>query len=216
MTQEATQALARLDREVPADAYLMRMLLTLEHHAALDPIGLDLDPELPVDLYEDIGRALGLIRDMSAWALGDWLLFGERAYGEDRWAQAIEVTGRSKATLQNYLRVALSLPRKSKRRYATLSWSHHEAVASLPPAEQRRLLAMAVKKGWSVEELRGMRKTETDDGDDGDQQVMPQALPSVEDAAKAVLTKAKRVQGGWLVPLGVMTTLREVVGGADA
>jgi len=41
------------------------------------------------------------------------------------------------------------------RRLATLSWSHHEAVAGLEPDQQDGLLAQAEVEGWTVREIRG-------------------------------------------------------------
>jgi hypothetical protein len=116
--------------------------------------------ELPSDLafadYEHVLWALGRARDMTSWALGDAIRFGEAVYGE-RYAQAIEATGRAKSTLMNYVSVARRVP--PSRRRARLSWSHHEAVASLEPRERDRWLDRAEAEGLSVEELRGLRGT---------------------------------------------------------
>jgi hypothetical protein len=117
--------------------------------------------ELPNDLafsdYEHVGWVLGRLRDMTAWALGDWIEYGDAVYGQ-RYAQAVEATGRAKGTLMNYASVARRVPR-SKRR-AELSWSHHEAVAARNPVEQARWLNRAVTERLSVEELRGLVREE--------------------------------------------------------
>lgn len=186
------------------------LLVHLEHAGTLTPTGLVLDLSLSYEEYEQIGYALGRLRDMTAWALGDWLLFGENCYGEDKYAQAVEVTGRAKSTLQTYLRVALRIP--SGRRRGELTWSHHEAVASLLPPEQDELLKRAVSHGWSVEEMRGMRKGSEEELA---QLIMPEVIPSVDDAARDVLKKARRVHGGYLVPGVALDRLRTALGGAD-
>ena len=121
--------------------------------ASLTPTGLDIPADLPVDNWTAIGKRLGEIRDASAWGLGDWLIFGERVYGEDRVAQAVEVTGRSKSTLLKYRWVADHIP--PEERWADLTFTHHEIVARLPLERAFEWLAEAHREGWSVEELRG-------------------------------------------------------------
>jgi hypothetical protein len=115
--------------------------------------GLELPPDLKFSDYEHVLWALGRLRDMSAWALGDAIIFGDAAYGE-KYAQAIEATGRAKATLVNYASVARRVP--PSRRRARLSFSAHEAVASMNPDEQNAWLARAEDERLSVEELRGL------------------------------------------------------------
>lgn len=138
---------------VENDPQIVEWIVTLEREGILGPLGLRLtDANLSYERYEALGRWLGAVRDMTAWAIGDWLLFGEGLYGE-RAAQAVEVTGRSKSTLTNYARVAGRVA--PPRRRVELSWSHHEAVAALPPDEQIKWLSKAVDEQLSVEEFRG-------------------------------------------------------------
>jgi len=135
------------------------LLTRLEREGKATPTALILTDDLDFDSYEALGRYLGALRDATAWWIGDWLIFGEFVYGE-KYAQAVEATGRSKQTLKNYAWVASKVP--ASRRKATLSWSHHEAIAKLDPREQRTWLGRAEKQGWSIEELRGaMRELET-------------------------------------------------------
>lgn len=132
------------------------LLLQMEDGGALTATSLILtDPEMPFDRYEAVGRWLGTLRDATAWWLGDWLIFGEGVYGE-KYAQAVEATGRSKQTLKNYLWVASNVP--ASRRRDDLSWSHHAEVASLEPKQQRSWLTRAAREGWSIEEMRGQMR----------------------------------------------------------
>ena len=117
------------------------------------PTALELPPELDFTDFETIGWALGRVRDTSSWAFGDWIIAGEAIYGE-RYAQAIEATGRSKQTLINYASVARRVSRS--RRRAGLAWSHHAEVAALDPAEQVAWLDRAEGERLTVEELRGL------------------------------------------------------------
>jgi len=116
---------------------------------------LHLPAEISFSDYELIGWALGRIRDQSAWALGDWINTGQAIFGE-RYAAAIEATGRSKGGLMNIASVARRVPRS--RRRADLSFGHHEAVARFDSQNQARWLEIAAHEGLSVEELRGRLK----------------------------------------------------------
>jgi hypothetical protein len=51
-----------------------------------------------------------------------------------------------------YVRVANRVPRSTRRK--DLSWSHHRAVAALPPPEQKRWLREASQHQMSHHELR--------------------------------------------------------------
>jgi hypothetical protein len=135
------------------------LLAQLAAAGALTPAGLTLPPDTTYERYEEIGRHLGKLRDLTSWALGDWLIAGERLFGEDgkdgkdgSVAQAIEATRRPKSSLLEYRRVAERFPRERRR---DLPWSHHQVCAALPPDEQDRWLDEAVDRKWSVEELRG-------------------------------------------------------------
>ncbi len=119
---------------------------------ALTLTGLRLDDaDMPFERYEAIGRFLGALGDASKWAIGDWLLFGEKVYGES-YAQAAAATGRSEGSLLDYLRVAMRVARR--RRRDDLTWQHHRLIAALEPTQQRRWLERAARNGWSTRELR--------------------------------------------------------------
>ena len=126
---------------------------------------LELPSDLPFAEYEAILFALGRARDMTAWALGDAIRFGEAVYGE-RYAQAVEATGRAKQTLMNYAWVSGRVP--PSRRRAGLSWSHHEAVTRLKPRERDEWLDRAEAEQMSVEELRRLVRAPKDLPTSGD------------------------------------------------
>jgi len=98
-----------------------------------------------------VGKRLASVSSASTWALGDWLLFGERSFGH-RYREAIEATNLDYQTLRNYAWVAGRFP--PRRRRAALSFQHHAEVAALPPAEQDLWLHRAEKECWSRNELR--------------------------------------------------------------
>jgi N6-adenosine-specific RNA methylase IME4 len=118
---------------------------------AVTTTALTLPADLSFERWEQVGETLGRIGRAHQWWIGDWINFGERAYGE-KYAQAIEDTGLDYQTTANLAWVAGKV--QSSWRQETLSWSHHQEVAKLEPAEQKRWLKRAVAEGWSSKELR--------------------------------------------------------------
>lgn len=84
--------------------------------------------------------------------IGDWLLYGEHAFGKTEYETAIAHTGLSYQTLRIYKYVASSLPVSVRRN--TLSFHHHKEVANLPPLTQAYFLTQAEANGWSLVKLR--------------------------------------------------------------
>ena len=85
-------------------------------------IGLMLPRRLPFAAWLAVGTQLAAVAASSAWCLGDWLTYGQKAY-VGRYREAIERTGLEYQTLRNYAwgagRFELS------RRRDTLSFAHH-------------------------------------------------------------------------------------------
>jgi hypothetical protein len=126
----------------------------IEPHESWDlsAIGLRLtDPDLPYVDFERLCLMLGGIHGAVRFAIGDAIRLGEELYGEEA-HQALELLGLSEAGRMEYVRVALQVPRS--RRRSDLSWSHHRAVAALPPAEQKTWLRRAVEEQLSHHQLR--------------------------------------------------------------
>jgi hypothetical protein len=91
------------------------------------------------------------VSSASAWALGDWLLFGRRTFGR-RYRVALQETNLDYQTLRNYAWVAGRIE-PARRRHA-LSFQHHAEVASMTEPEQELWLRRAETKHWSRNELR--------------------------------------------------------------
>ena len=83
--------------------------------------------------------------------LGDWLNYGEHAFGE-KYAQALDETERDYGTLRNYAFVCARIERG--RRRGELSFSHHQEVAGLEPHVQDELLERAVVERWTTRDMR--------------------------------------------------------------
>lgn len=84
------------------------------------------------------------------WWIGDLMNAGEDGFGES-FSQMCEGLV-STEMLSRYASVARRVPFENRR--PNLSWSAHAAVARLSSPEQRKLLAMADREGWTSEELR--------------------------------------------------------------
>jgi hypothetical protein len=119
--------------------------------ARMTQSGLRLQPGLPFDEWTEVGRRIASLAHASAWSLGDWLVYGEHAYGR-RYAGALEVTGFDYQTLRNYAWVARAFERP--RRRDALSFGHHAELAALAEPAQELWLARAESGGWSRSELR--------------------------------------------------------------
>jgi len=102
------------------------------------------------------GHKLGHMGRSAGWWIGDWLRYGNTAYGE-RYVRAARVTGYDVQTLMNMVYVASRFP--ISRRRENLSWSHHEALAALDPDEQDNWLDQAADHKWAVSDLRTMRRS---------------------------------------------------------
>src|SRR3954463_15876581 len=115
------------------------------------PSRLQLEDDLTFENWLGIGRRLSRITNASPWWLGDWLIYGRRAYGE-RYKAALDVTDLDYQTLRNYAWVARKFP--VSRRRDSLSFQHHAEVAALPEPEQDLWLRRADGAQWSKSELR--------------------------------------------------------------
>jgi hypothetical protein len=142
----------------------------------------DTELVVPRDMpYADWHRlllTLGRLSRSSSWWIGDAILHGEAAYGE-QYAQAVEDTGLARQTLINYTHVCRSVP--PERRRGDLSFGHHEAVTMLQPHEQEAWLQAALDNQWSRQLLREQIMAHRGGG--GSQ---PQPTPGHQQAAAAV------------------------------
>ena len=113
--------------------------------------GLHIPPDVDFDTWAALGSRIAGVASSCAWCLGDWLVFGERAYGK-RYRTALGATSLDYQTLRNYAWVARRFP--VSRRRDTLSFQHHAEVAALPEPERDLWLRRAERTHWSRNELR--------------------------------------------------------------
>jgi hypothetical protein len=135
----------------PARAQSVADSVTLREQGQTTVSGLRLYQEMTFETWLGLGRQLARISSASAWCLGDWLVYGERAYGQ-RYRAALEVTSLDYQTLRNYAWVARRF--ELSRRRDRLSFQHHAEVAWLSEAEQDLWLQRAERSRWTRNELR--------------------------------------------------------------
>ena len=119
--------------------------------ATLTRTGLTISGDMPYERWEFLGQKLEALHASVLWWWGDWLNYGEAAYGQ-KYTQALDASGYSYQTLAQAAWVSKALP--ISRRLENLSWSHHMEVASMEPAEQDAILGKASEHGMSQKELR--------------------------------------------------------------
>ena len=129
------------------------LLAELEASGWISSTALVIDrPDLSFEKYEALGVLLGKVGTAVKFWIGDFLLFGEEAFGEIA-AQASESLNLSEAGRQECLRVALAIP--PARRRASLAWWHHRLVSAkwITPRQRDDLLDRAEAEGLTTREL---------------------------------------------------------------
>src|SRR2546428_1329383 len=84
--------------------------------------------------------------------IGDWLVYGKKAYGKVQYEQAVQETGLDYQTLRDYKWVASAVP--VSLRSEKLGFHHHRAVADLPVETQAALLTQAEEENWPLLRLK--------------------------------------------------------------
>jgi hypothetical protein len=130
---------------------LLGILRKLEIAGTVTPISLELAEELTLDRFLDLATYFGALRNATAWWCADLLNLGDYLHGFTA-SQAEAVLGREPETLRRWQWVAERVPKS--RRNPLLSFTHHEVVAALGPAEQVAWLNRAEEDRLTVAELR--------------------------------------------------------------
>lgn len=111
---------------------------------------------------EMVAKVASGAMDMSKWWLGDLILASEAMWGH-KYAQLSAITNRSPEGLMVIASVAKRVEPDLRRE--TLSWSHHEAVASLLRERQVYWLDFAEENRLSVHELRPLVRAEKNEAE---------------------------------------------------
>lgn len=125
----------------------------------LSATGLAITGSPTFEEFDQLGQYLRRVHTGYQWWWGDWLNYGEGAYGE-RFSQALEATDWEESTLRQYSWVAKNV--QQENRLIGVPFGHYvNGLASLEPAEQKvwaeRIIAEDLTQGQFVAQL----KTET-------------------------------------------------------
>src|SRR5215218_5351396 len=92
----------------------------------LTPTGIIANGEPDFVEWEALGCFLQVVEGAIQWWIGDWMNYGEGAYGEKS-SQAVDATGVQPETIAQYAYVARQVSHAD--RDPQLSFSHHREVA---------------------------------------------------------------------------------------
>lgn len=115
---------------------------------------------LAVEGDPDYHEWAGVMTDLAvvvcglSFLVGDLINFGEARYPEMA-SQIIDARHWSDETVRNYKWVAENVPMRNRMLDRGLSFKHHQIVAGLPPAQQRKWLLRCLKgdEVWSAAKL---------------------------------------------------------------
>ena len=116
---------------------------------------LELPENLPISDYYEAGTKIHSLHKSTSWLLADLLQYGDVHYGE-QFSQVVSDWGYRPETLRNALYVARRWPKQRRRK--ELTFAHHQAVSSVDEAVADEMLEIAVKNGYSVKELRVLKR----------------------------------------------------------
>ncbi len=132
-----------------------------EYGEVYKPCHLDLPPGLSYEEWQTHGENLAAMSGSIQWWIGDFINYGEAAYGE-KYSQALTLW-ESQAKDEGYGGLAnmawVSREYESSIRIENLSWSHHLIAASLNEDQRQVLLERAATEGWSAHDLRRQVRT---------------------------------------------------------
>jgi hypothetical protein len=124
-------------------------------------LGLELPDGLNEIEWKRVGHGLMRAKKGLQFAIGDWLNYGEAAYG-DKYNDALEIFGIEANGEYGYeeqsLRIFAHVAARVKKftRVNNLDWRHHFVVAKLEEEDQAHWLGEAQKNKWSSRKLMAM------------------------------------------------------------
>ena len=104
-----------------------------------ETIGMQFQPDLPFEEWQELGQRFGEATKHFSWALGDWILHGadnfKQQISTDIYLKAEKVTGVDRQSLLSFATVCRRIP--AEDRIPHLSFQHHQSVASIANGERR-------------------------------------------------------------------------------
>ncbi len=124
-------------------------------HFRITPLGMIVTGKPEFDDWKGIGYWLHIMIKGIQFNVGDWIAFGEGAWG-DRVAQVIDAGRWKYETVRSMVWVSTKVPLTVRR--AELDWSHHQKIAHLNVEGQKLWLARAVEHSWTCAQLEAALK----------------------------------------------------------
>lgn len=121
-------------------------------YVTLTPTSLTMTPGLPLEEWIVVGERITTLVEASMWWLGDWWAYGAHTYGDRARTVAEGRLPRAFQTCMNAGWTARKFPETSRQQ--EVSFTHHQEVAALPPAEREELLGQAEAENLTVKALR--------------------------------------------------------------
>lgn len=108
--------------------------------AVVEPgtVGMTFQEELPFDDWKAIGERFGEATKRFSWALGDWLLYGDKfkkRVSSELLVEAEKMTGVDRQSLLSLATVCRRIP--IDKRIPNLPFEHHQAIASISNEDRR-------------------------------------------------------------------------------
>ena len=117
--------------------------------------GLQIAGKPTYEQWVQVGRELWYAKQSIQWCIGDWINYGDHAYGQ-KYTQAIAETDYQPQTLANYAYTANAFPHTARRE--NVSFSNHSEIASLKDDDRTFALDRLQSKQWSREDLRQWKR----------------------------------------------------------
>ena len=116
-----------------------------------------IDETITLDEWKSLGQSLRQVEGSVQFWIGDWARFGEKQGFTGKYVspkvydELEEITGYSRNTIQHFKHTASML--SPDTRLPELSYSHHRAVSTLQPENQKTFLQKAVHENLTKREL---------------------------------------------------------------
>lgn len=119
----------------------------------ISPIGVEINQEASIEDVKRFIERVFAVESATHWMYGDALAFGENRKWGEIYEWAVEITGKSKQTLENYAWVSRTFSEISERS-EKLKYKHYELLAGVKDKRKRmRLMIETEQNRWSTRRL---------------------------------------------------------------
>lgn len=131
------------------------------------------------------GDELWYMKQSVCWLIGDWLNFGEHAYGQ-KYSQVLDETRYTLHSLQNIAYTCNAIPVPARRE--NVSFSGHSEVASLPEDKREMALDKLASREWNRDRVREYKRELKGEGNKPKLEIVPHRIIGMAgDSTKTVI-----------------------------